>query len=310
MESITPVIVSGLITGLFALISKQMEINHSKSISVQDAGGANRNQLGNGINFGLALRHVGILQLAGISIGYVSGWFLPLFLDDLSGFLLGLIILGTIGLGVGFYWIAKTMSNPIQWKHLIVVAIGTAITTFVVNSITFSVILDVTIPVESLPIAFLQPFVSMGIGGFVASAQQSAVVKTTTPSGFSSPIHTPVQPSVRRQEIQPTQSPYSLYGRSGEMNGSVIPISQNGLTIGRASGNQLRLREKSVSRRHAQILVTPSGAYIQDKESATGTFINDKKIRSGVNMMLKHGDIIEVGIKQKFEFRMTDNRKF
>ncbi len=303
MESVVPLIVSGLITGLFTLISKQMELNHATNKSANEAGAAASASSASRLNYGLALRHIGILQLVGNGLGYILGMILPFFTQDFSSILTALQILGTIGLSVGFYWIALPLDKSIRWNHLIIVAIGTAITTFAINSFVLSTVLDVTVPAEALPLAFIQPFISMGIGGFIASLKPQSVVSIPPATVSSSPVQTP--PPINQAVVAPAQAAYFLYGCSGEMNGKVMPITRNRLMIGRASSSDLRLREKSVSRTHAQIFVTSSGIYIQDDKSTAGTYINGKKIQPRLNVLLRDGDIIETGIEQRFEFRVN-----
>lgn len=287
MESIITVIVSGLITGLFTLISKQMELNHSKNNKISSGG------LKDGINYSLVLKHIGVLQLVGNIIGFISGIFMAG--SDISTIIYVVTILGTIGLSVGFYWIAKSIEAATRWTHLVFIAIGTGITTFSVNYIVFSAV-GLTISVEQLPLALIQPFVSMGIGGFIASFnKQPTQINVPINSEYASPMSLPLTSEM---------AAYSLYGRSGEMGGKTILISPVGLTIGRSSNNQLRLREKSVSRSHAQLAVTPSGIYIKDIKSSFGTYVNNQKIQAMTYVLLRHSDLIQIGKEQIFEFRI------
>ena len=92
-----------------------------------------------------------------------------------------------------------------------------------------------------------------------------------------------------------------LYCRSGEMARKVIPILSQGLRIGRRSTNQLQLKERSVSRNHAVIWITPQGTYIRDEKSSLGTYVNGQKITQPV--LLRPGDVIQIGYHQVFEYR-------
>ena len=75
--------------------------------------------------------------------------------------------------------------------------------------------------------------------------------------------------------------------------GRNIPIDEE-MVIGRSQKCQVRLRSKSVSRRHARIRVTPSGASIEDLQSRNGTFVNGRRIEAP--MALQNGDHIEIGV--------------
>jgi len=287
MESIITVIVSGLITGLFTLISKQMELNHSKNNKIINGG------LNDGINYSLILRHIGVLQLVGNIIGFISGVLMAG--SDIATIIYVVTILGTIGLSVGFYWIAKSIELTSRWTHLVIVAIGTGITTFSINYVVFSAV-GLIISVEQLPLALIQPFVSMGIGGFIASFnKQPTQINVPSSSEYASPMSSPLVSEMAR---------YSLYGRSGEMRGKTILISHVGLTIGRSSSNNLCLGEKSVSRSHAQLTVTPSGIYIKDIKSSFGTYVNNQKIQAMTYVLLRRGDLIQIGKEEFFEFRI------
>lgn len=114
------------------------------------------------------------------------------------------------------------------------------------------------------------------------------------------------QPSIAsRSTPSPPPQPGTLYiyCRSGELAGQNIIIPKQGLTIGRGQKNQLRMKERSVSRRHATILVVKSGVYIRDENSALGTYVNRERIAPNVPVSLKHGDVIQTGYYQVFEFR-------
>lgn len=97
----------------------------------------------------------------------------------------------------------------------------------------------------------------------------------------------------------PSKDPY-LIGRTGEWNGQIIQITRQGLTIGRSSHNQLRFQDRSVSRTHAYILRTRRAVYIRDENSSLGTYVNDQRITGPVR--LRHGDIIQLGYYQVFEY--------
>ena len=102
-------------------------------------------------------------------------------------------------------------------------------------------------------------------------------------------------------ENQPSSARPHLYGMHGEYARQMIPIPVTGLQIGRSKSNQLRLREKSVSRRHATVMPADSGIFIHDEGSSLGTMVNGRRISEPTK--LKPGDVIRIGYGQAFEFR-------
>jgi predicted component of type VI protein secretion system len=72
-----------------------------------------------------------------------------------------------------------------------------------------------------------------------------------------------------------------------------IPHTSEGLTLGRDTGNDVRLTEDTlVSRQHAQILCESEGWVLYDRDSVNGVFINNRRVMRHV---LRHGDIIQMG---------------
>jgi len=140
------------------------------------------------------------------------------------------------------------------------------------------------------------------------AVESSTIIQPFLPS-IPSPVvkPTPDFPSVRQKPAaRPPlkgRAPH-LYGRSGERAGQIIPIAQGEMTIGRSANSQLQLHERSVSRNHAKIIWGRRRVYIQDENSALGTYVNGQRIPSGVPVLLSHGDVIQTGYYQVFEFRI------
>lgn len=78
-----------------------------------------------------------------------------------------------------------------------------------------------------------------------------------------------------------------------------IPLKME-FNIGRGTGSDLRLTDTTVSRRHACIRYAQGAWYIQDKGSASGTFINGQRVQA---KRLNDGDQITIG-KSTFIFRI------
>ncbi len=81
-----------------------------------------------------------------------------------------------------------------------------------------------------------------------------------------------------------------------------VPIYQLPFTIGRTSGNRLRLRNPHISRFHAVIEKTNSGLSLTDQGSRNGTFVNGMRIET---VPLEDGDRIVFGnIEMTFQTRV------
>jgi pSer/pThr/pTyr-binding forkhead associated (FHA) protein len=77
-------------------------------------------------------------------------------------------------------------------------------------------------------------------------------------------------------------------------DGREQPLREN-LTIGRGADNHIRLRSKTVSRRHALLKFEEGRWYIEDRGSVNGTFVNETRLPFGVAHPLRHADRITVG---------------
>ena len=65
----------------------------------------------------------------------------------------------------------------------------------------------------------------------------------------------------------------------GPENGKQYELTEGtNLVAGRTSGVDIVIEHPSVSRRHAELSLSWSGAFIKDLNSANGTFINDERI--------------------------------
>jgi ABC transport system ATP-binding/permease protein len=78
-----------------------------------------------------------------------------------------------------------------------------------------------------------------------------------------------------------------LPSRSG-----AIQKPSNGLTIGRATDNDIVIQDVLASRHHAFLLQTPIGTEVRDAHSVNGTFVNGVRVGSAV---LTEGDVVTIG---------------
>ncbi|MBK1723931.1 FHA domain-containing protein [Thiocystis violacea] len=70
-----------------------------------------------------------------------------------------------------------------------------------------------------------------------------------------------------------------------------FPLEKNVITIGRASDNDICIRNLRVSRYHAQITASDNGLAIEDLGSTNGVYVNDERVSI---QLLKDGDRIAI----------------
>ena len=79
------------------------------------------------------------------------------------------------------------------------------------------------------------------------------------------------------------------------------PLFKETMTIGRAESADIQIKNDFLSRVHARIVSTPSGAAIEDVESKNGIRVNAKLVTTRYE--LHHGDIVDLG---RLRFRYID----
>ena len=79
---------------------------------------------------------------------------------------------------------------------------------------------------------------------------------------------------------------------AGLLKGTIFHLTEQEVSIGRESSNQLCLDSRSVSRRHCLIGNEAGQFLIRDLGSRNGTFVNDVPIKE---RSLRHGDQIQIG---------------
>jgi predicted component of type VI protein secretion system len=80
---------------------------------------------------------------------------------------------------------------------------------------------------------------------------------------------------------------------SGDLEGAVVSLLDQGFTIGRNPEEDLVLPDEVVSRLQASLRYRDGQYLIRDEASTNGTFVNDRRITEQV---LHDGDIIEYGL--------------
>lgn len=88
--------------------------------------------------------------------------------------------------------------------------------------------------------------------------------------------------------------PWQLSGRSGpDAALQTIVISQQPFTVGRHPDNDLSVDNPTVSRRHAELVLTEAGLSVRDLGSTNGTFVNGRRVRDVER--IQNGDRLQFG---------------
>lgn len=80
-----------------------------------------------------------------------------------------------------------------------------------------------------------------------------------------------------------------------EMVGQTWTLDKKSTTIGRYTGSEVEIPEKSLSKAHARIQVADGLASIADLGATNGTFVNGKKLTPYQAYQLRHNDQIKAG---------------
>ena len=89
-----------------------------------------------------------------------------------------------------------------------------------------------------------------------------------------------------RTRVRNTLPKYMLRGVSGATFGKTFALAGT-MVIGRQHDSDIPVAAEEISRHHAKLQVTADGVLVEDMGSANGTFINDKRVQSG---LLKPGE--------------------
>ncbi len=82
----------------------------------------------------------------------------------------------------------------------------------------------------------------------------------------------------------------------------IFNLSQDLITLGRTSSCDIELSDKSISRKHAEILQEGDDYFLIDLKSGNGTLLNGKKIRAIEKHLLRAHDVIKI---ENYEIHFT-----
>ncbi len=90
---------------------------------------------------------------------------------------------------------------------------------------------------------------------------------------------------------------------AGTSLGQMFRVEQNVTVIGRAADAAIRIEDDGVSRKHARVVQEGNQVFIEDLESANGTFVNDGRV---ARQVLRDGDKIQMGSTTILKFTYGD----
>jgi len=97
----------------------------------------------------------------------------------------------------------------------------------------------------------------------------------------------------------------SLLGTSGLWKNKRWLVAGK-IVVGRLPGVDVQLDDDSVSRRHAELELTPRGVRLKDLNSANGTAVNGMPVEGTIT--LQHGDVIQFGVVElSYEYDAEDS---
>lgn len=86
-----------------------------------------------------------------------------------------------------------------------------------------------------------------------------------------------------------------LYILAGPEKGKSFVLGSDLMTIGRGPESDIRLSDKSVSRKHLEIVRREDKYFIKDLRSKNGTYINEEQIKPGKRLELEQGQSVAIG---------------
>lgn len=101
----------------------------------------------------------------------------------------------------------------------------------------------------------------------------------------------------------PSDSLPVLIALTGPLNGERWVVQKDTL-IGRGEDCDIVIPDRKISRHHAKISVSDSGAMLEDLKSKNGTHHNGDQIADQV--ALQEGDMIQIALSQKFTYLSSD----
>lgn len=113
-------------------------------------------------------------------------------------------------------------------------------------------------------------------------------------AGLPTPSSPPVPPQPKKRgTARGTVSPRKLAVVEGELAGTVIPLGNSPITVGRAADSTLVLKDDYASSRHARFFPSDGQWIVEDLGSTNGTWIDRTRITGPT--VLRVGSKVRVG---------------
>ena len=137
-------------------------------------------------------------------------------------------------------------------------------------------------------------FGSLGATVFrVSGLEPSKVVQWAPPAWAHAPSRK-LWLDVRSNSVS---NPYLAHLDEGSDIDERLPLRDKALTFGRSAQLvDVVVRDDSVSRQHAAVVHSSEGeSFVVDMDSASGTYVNEKRVAAGAPTKLNDGDAISLG---------------
>lgn len=88
---------------------------------------------------------------------------------------------------------------------------------------------------------------------------------------------------------------FTIHILNGPEKGQTFEMTADTVYVGRSSANDLRLKDKSISRKHLSVRTEGGKFYVKDLKSTNGTFVDGRRIDSGTEVEVGHGIPLAAG---------------
>jgi pSer/pThr/pTyr-binding forkhead associated (FHA) protein len=99
----------------------------------------------------------------------------------------------------------------------------------------------------------------------------------------------------------PRGAPRTLYVTSGALSGTTIPLTDQPITLGRASDNTIVLNDDYASNYHARLRPYEGRWLVEDLGSTNGTYLDKQKVTSP--------SVVPIGVPVKVGKTLLELRK-
>lgn len=106
-----------------------------------------------------------------------------------------------------------------------------------------------------------------------------------------------------REEIANRDQAY-LIVIAGPHTGKMFKLERNETVVGRSPGSELQLQDVGISRSHVRLYRVGADFFLEDLQSANGTFVNGQRVIT--SQQLIDGDKIAIGSSTVVKFTFTD----